>query len=121
MNISYITDIALCVPDKEELRFGRSAEFTSKVKNIIDTQKVKYVIIDMSEIDIVDSSTVGSFISIFTMLRRGGGNLIIADPPEKTIQVMQMLKVKSLISTAKNVDAAIKSLTENNVCSLCAG
>lgn len=121
MNISYITDIALCVPDKEELTFGRSATFTSEIKTIIDTQRVKYVIIDMSEINNVDSSTVGSFISIFTILRKGGGNLIVAEPSKEIIQAMQMLKVKSLISTAKSVDVAIKSLTKDNVCALCTG
>ena len=92
----------LCEPDKTKLR--------EKLYGLMD-DKIKNVIVDLGNVECMNSEGLGSLVMALTSLRRGGGDLRLArvnDMVLKTLTITQLSRVFKMYDTAKDAVASYK-------------
>ena len=71
----------------------------------------KKIIIDLSEMQYMNSTGLSVLINIFTQARNKGGEVVIANIPEKINQLLIITKLNSIFNIEETVEAAKKILT----------
>ncbi len=71
-------------------------------------QKSPNLIVDLSELKIMNSLGLNALIKIFTKSRNSGGEMYIVNISEKINQVLLLTKLNSVLNIAKSVEDAIK-------------
>lgn len=71
---------------------------------------LKKIIIDLSEMEYMNSTGLNVLINIFTQARNKGGEVIITNIPEKINQLLIITKLNSIFNIEKTVEAAKKIL-----------
>jgi len=69
-------------------------------------------IFDLSKLNTITSSGIGSFIKIANSCRENYGNIIIVQPQPSVREALQMFGLFTLVRTADNVANAVKILGE---------
>ncbi|GAB4373050.1 MAG: STAS domain-containing protein [Bryobacter sp.] len=67
------------------------------------------VIIDLSQVDYIDSSGLGTLVASFTMLERAGGGLRILKPSERDMELLVLTKLASVFQVFDDEQAAVNS------------
>jgi anti-sigma B factor antagonist len=70
------------------------------------------VIVDLSQVEYIDSSGLGSLVTAFTMLERAGGGLRILSPSERDMELMVLTKLASVFQVFVDEEAAVNSFFE---------
>lgn len=71
---------------------------------------LKKIIIDLSEMRYMNSTGLNILINIFTQARNKGGEVVIANIPEKINQLLIITKLNSIFNIEKTVEDAKKVL-----------
>jgi anti-sigma B factor antagonist len=71
---------------------------------------LKKIIIDLSDIEYMNSSGLSVLINIFTQARNKGGEVIITNIPEKINQLLIITKLNSIFNIEETVEEAKKIL-----------
>lgn len=116
MEIGRITtdDMMIITPKISSLDAKDVSEFKEKVMDTIQNQNptgLKKFILDLKQIEFVDSSGLGSFLSILRYLRDHGGSLKLANmnTPVKTIfELVSMHKVFEIYGTLEEAKNSFK-------------
>ncbi len=82
-----------------------AADFKEQMKNLV-AEGQKLFILDMSEIDFVDSSGLGAIIACLRMLE-GKGDLAIAGAREKTVLFFKLTRMDRVFQMFATSDAAL--------------
>ena len=111
MDISYLIQESILVItiDNHYLDASISQEFKRKASNLIDQTQIGNVVLDLGKLDFIDSSGLGSFLSILRKLVNNGGDIKLAkltDPIRMTIELIRMHKIIDVFNTT---DQAIRS------------
>ncbi len=85
-----------------------AAELNSTLHKLIDAKKKK-VVIDLSEVSLMNSSGLGILIGGLTALRNAGGTLKLASPSPKILNLLTITKIISLFEVHDSVKKAIES------------
>jgi anti-sigma B factor antagonist len=85
-----------------------SADFHEKLKEAIAQGQTK-VIIDLGEVEWMNSSGLGLLISGFTTLRNAGGEMKLARVTDKIESLLVITKLNSVFETHNDVAAALAS------------
>ncbi len=83
----------------------------SVVKDIITKGKNKFII-DLEQVDTINSSGLGLLLGILTKSRQHGGETIIVNIPNALSKLLVMTKLNMIFTTAKNYDAAIEEFNK---------
>jgi anti-sigma B factor antagonist len=67
------------------------------------------VIVDLSQVEYIDSSGLGTLVTGFTMLDRAGGGLRILSPSERDMELMVLTKLASVFQVFDDEQAAVNS------------
>jgi anti-anti-sigma factor len=81
------------------------------VKEIFDKEVdsgVKYIAIDMSNLNYIDSSGIGSFIALMRRLKEVGGEVILLNLPQNIERIFQMTKLLAFFKVYKNEQDFLK-------------
>jgi anti-sigma B factor antagonist len=70
------------------------------------------VIVDLSQVDYIDSSGLGMLVTCFSMLQRAGGGLRILSPSERDMELMVLTKLATVFQVYDNEQAAADSFFE---------
>lgn len=73
---------------------------------------IKKIIIDLSEMQYMNSTGLSVLINIFTQARNRGGEVIITNIPEKIKQLLIITKLNSIFNIEETVEEAKKVLIE---------
>ncbi len=96
---------------KGNLIGGENAKlFRDKVYELIADKK-NNVIVDMSDVKMVNSSGIGILISGYTTLKNAGGDLKLAHISDKVQGVLNITKLNQIFNIYNNVDEAVKSFS----------
>ena len=79
-----------------------------KINHLLDEQKFK-VVIDMGNVERINSSGLGILIKVFTTFKTNGGTLKLARVSDKIHKLFQITKLSSIFESYDSVDAAISS------------
>ncbi len=79
-----------------------------KLHELLDEEK-KFVVIDLKEVSLMNSSGLGMLIGGLTTMRNNGGNLKLACVTNKIESLMTITKLNKLFESYETVDEAVKS------------
>ena len=85
-----------------------SAQIKDKVLSLIDTGQ-KNLLIDLGEVDFIDSSGLGTLVSCLNSLKKAGGKLKICDIQENPKQVFEMTRLDRVFEVFDDRDEALDS------------
>ena len=83
-------------------------EMNVTLHRLIDEDKKK-VVVDLSGVNIVNSSGLGILIGGFTTMKNGGGTFKMAAQPEKLKGLLSITKLNQVFDHYDTVDAALNS------------
>ena len=70
-------------------------------------EKPKRLIIDLSEVNYIDSSGVGSLVEVFRRLKKEGNKLILVNPSERVQSVLEITKLDQFFAVVATEKEAI--------------
>ncbi len=85
-----------------------SEEMRNILHNYVEENK-KNVIVDLGEVNVVNSTGIGILISGFTTMKNAGGDLKLANLNTKTEGLLSITKLNTVFDIHKNVEEAIES------------
>ena len=86
-----------------------ASEINNQINNLIDQGKIK-IIIDMKEVDWVNSSGLGILIGAITTLKNNDGQLSLTNISDRVYNLLRITKLQSLFSIYPNLETAITSM-----------
>ena len=92
-----------------------SSEDNTKILNEVSdaiNNGTKYFILDLKELEYMNSSGLNVFVSILTKTRNNGGDVIICNVPEKINQLLIITKLNSVFTVTANQNEALEKLSE---------
>ncbi|MES2765827.1 MAG: STAS domain-containing protein [Bacteroidota bacterium] len=96
---------------KEQVLGGTEAmAFSAQLRELAD-KGVRCVIIDMSRVDIMNSSGLGMLVSGLSTMRKFGGVIKFASVPEKVQHLLKMTHLDSVFESYPTSDEAKKSFS----------
>lgn len=75
---------------------------------------VNSIILDLTEMEYMNSSGLGIFISILTQTRNRNGEVVIINIPKKINQLLVITKLNSVFSIAHNIEEAKQLVIKDN-------
>jgi anti-sigma B factor antagonist len=69
---------------------------------------VKYILIDMENLDFVDSLGINMLINTAKLVRSKNGDMALVNVPQKIETILQPIKMERFMKTFKTVDESIK-------------
>ncbi|MGM0549417.1 MAG: STAS domain-containing protein [Bacillota bacterium] len=110
LKITFEKEIAVLKFDGE-LIFDNSNQLKEEAKNRLSTEeKIKNLLIDLSQVSYLDSSGVGVLLSLFKFMRNRSGSMAIANANDKIRRVFEVTKMTEIISVYDNVEQALNEL-----------
>ena len=88
------------------LDFGTAADARACFAQAIAGGHAK-IIVDLSDVDFVDSSGLGALISGMRTTRQAGGDLHIARPNEQVTMLLSLTSLDQVLTTRATIDEAI--------------
>jgi anti-sigma B factor antagonist len=85
-----------------------ASELNGALHKLLDAKK-KLIVVDLSDVQLMNSSGLGMLIGAATTMRNAGGNLKIAGAVEKVAQVFKITKVSLVIELHDTVKGAVES------------
>ncbi len=79
-------------------------EFDKRMKSILG--KSKKIILDMSKVDYIATAGLGVLIASFNEAKNSGGNIIIANMPDKIRHVFDTMGFTKVIGIASSIEQA---------------
>lgn len=89
-----------------------STSFHDDVKSAVG-DGCRRVVIDMNEVEWLNSWGVGLLVSAFTTLRNTGGQMMLAGVPPKVMTVLRMTHFDAVFTFEENVRAAVQTMAAN--------
>lgn len=95
---------------KNVLGGNEALAFTSKLHELAD-KKIKAVIVDMHDVEIINSSGLGMLVSGLSTLRKHNITLALAAVPQKVESLLEMTHLDKVFSLFGNIEAAVKEIS----------
>ncbi|MCL4304919.1 STAS domain-containing protein [bacterium] len=87
-----------------------SAQFHDAMKHALASSH-KRVVIDLGEVEWMNSSGIGLLVSAYTTLKNAGAEMKLARTTDKIQSLLVITKLNSVFDSHDSVDAAIKSFS----------
>jgi len=69
-----------------------------------------WLIIDLAEVPLIDSSALGTIIAVFLRLREKNGKLVLLNAQKNILDVLAITKLDSLFEVYDDMQVALKSI-----------
>lgn len=87
-----------------------ASELNNALHKLIEGKKKK-IVVDLSDVSLMNSSGLGMLIGGVTTMRNANGDLKLAGANEKVSQVFKITKVSSVVDIHDSVKSAVESFT----------
>jgi len=88
--------------------FENSNQLKEEIKNLLSKkEKIKKIILDLSQVFHLDSAGVGVIISLFRFIRKKGGSLVAVNLNEQVRKVFKITKMEKIIPIVENIEQAV--------------
>ena len=91
------------------VRLIRSSRATYELYCTIAEQKDPKILVDLSEVNSIDSAGIGMLISCYTEAVRNHGTLKLLRPSQKVVDVLEIARTKELVETYDDELKALQS------------
>ncbi len=89
------------------VKLGESAEFLAQTLRRTLEQEEGNVMLDLSQINYIDSTGIGELVGYLTRFRNQQRKLILIKPSERISKLLAMAQIAELFPTYENVEAAL--------------
>jgi anti-sigma B factor antagonist len=86
---------------------------SNQLKHALEEQinsDVKWIIINLAEVPMMDSSAIGKIIMAFLRLKERNGKLVLLYAQKNILEVLNITKLNTLFEIYDNMQAALKSV-----------
>ena len=90
------------------LDISNTAQFKSEVSESIEDAKI--VILELSELEFMDSTGLGSIISILKIISKNGGNIFVANLQEKPRILFEITRANRIFDIYNSLEDAINAV-----------
>lgn len=116
MEISHriVDEVLVVKPEFITLDAKEVPQFKETIHDIIDNKNPSgtlNVVLDMEKLDFIDSSGLGSFLSLMRHLRENGGQLKLANMKKQVHTIFELVSMNKAFEIFESVDAAVKSFS----------
>lgn len=113
MELSYtINDGTLVVTPKIAALDARvSREFKEKITDLITSQSASNLVINLQQIQFVDSSGLGAFLAILKYIRSRGGEMKLSAMSKPVRMIFELVAMHKIFDIFDSIESAIDSLT----------
>lgn len=96
----------------EKQVFGgpQAVTFTSAVQEYV-SNGTKAVIVDCSEVELMNSSGLGMIVSAFSLLKKNGGVCFIAGVSDKIADLLRITRLDNVLTVFSTVDEALAAVS----------
>ena len=94
---------------KGSLKLGDAVDGLRRTMEELLSAGETRMVLNLSEVPIVDSSGIGLLVRVLVSAKQKGGNLKLVNPSKFTIQTLRVVGVMNLFEVFENDDAAIES------------
>ncbi len=88
-------------------------KLSNRIKELIATG-TKHFVINLSQVNWINSSGIGALIACMTSVRNGGGDLRLAILTNAAKKYFKIMNLDTVIKIYDNANDAVKSFTEEN-------
>lgn len=100
-------DVLIITPDVANLDAAHAAEFKEKAVQLITENEINHVVLDMSQVEFIDSSGLGSFLSILRLLHGQGGELKLARVHRSIKTMFELVAMNKIFDIHDLIEDAI--------------
>lgn len=93
---------------KGRLTVGESSAIRQRINDCAAIGRVN-VILDLSDIDYVDSTGLGTMVICFTTLKKQGGALKLVNPSKRNVELLLLTKLHTVFQVFTEVQDAVNS------------
>ncbi len=87
----------------------------TKIKNTwLEDDTAKYILIDLSETNFIDSMGLAALVSALKTSRQRGGNLMLLDPSQPIRNILELTAMSRVFEVAVSQEAAIARLKSSS-------
>jgi stage II sporulation protein AA (anti-sigma F factor antagonist) len=88
-----------------------TADRLSSVTESLKQSEISYVLIDLKDVSLVDSSGIGAVVSLYKLTRSRGGDMVIANVGPQPMEVFKIINLTKAIAFYDSVEEAFEKLT----------
>lgn len=96
----------------EEIEVYNAADLKNELSDIIDKGSIN-IIIDLINIEYIDSSGLGVLVSTLKKLRTVDGNLILVSPKNPIKQILELTSLNKVFSITNDKEEAMNIIKKN--------
>lgn len=89
------------------IRLGESAEFFAQTLERALGDDRGHVVVDLSKINYIDSTGIGELVGYLGKFRDASRKLILVNPSERIVKLLEVARLADLFPTYESVDAAL--------------
>lgn len=109
MNHTLANDVLIITPDVTNLDAKYASEFKEKVIQLITENEATHVVLDLNQVQFIDSSGLGSFLSILRLLHAQGGELKLARIHRPIRTMFELVAMNKIFDIYDQTEDAIAS------------
>lgn len=102
--------IATPKPENRRLTISNDSEFKSQINTVIDQHEYLNIIVDMKDIDLIDSTGLGTLISVFNHGRNNNCKIKFCNLSAAVANVIKMTRIDQILDIYPTLEAAKSSL-----------
>ncbi len=87
-----------------------SSELRTTLKNMVDTGTTG-IIINLKDVNFIDSSGLGIFVAIYKMLKPLGGSISLVNPQKTVLRIFDLTGTRKVFQIFDTLDEALKNYT----------
>ena len=108
MNTTKIDDVLVIEMTGDIMGGAESGDFRNIIYKAIEDENVN-IVIDLANVNWMNSSGLGLLISGLTTIRSSGGDLKLANMSDRVRRTLEITKLESVFSSFDSIDEAVKS------------
>ncbi len=114
MNIIHKTDgnVLIITPEGESLDARDATEFKEKVIGLINDNNLNGVVFDLNKLQFIDSSGLGSFLSVLRLVNTRGGDLKLSSMNKQIRTMFELVKMHKIFEIFNSTEEAVVSFEE---------
>ena len=89
-------------------------QLKNEIKNVIDDHKITTLIVDLSQVDFIDSTGVGMLISLYKYLSERSGALSVVSNQPRVNKVIEITKLNLILPCLKSLDEALEQMNTSD-------
>ena len=102
--------ITVIKPLCKEITFKNSKDFHERVKEVLSDKEAPRIVLDFSEVEILDSLSLGILVAISKHVKQKGGEVVIASISTPVKELFSLLNFSNVFRCYDTAQEAVKNL-----------